>query len=167
VRQEVEDMVQDVFLALFRDECKILRSWNPAKGLSFKNFVGMVAERQVASALRSGKRSPWKEDPLPHSELDRPSPEKSSESRTASRDTLRHILRRMQAQLSPLGWRLFQMLFVDELTVAEIRHATDMSPDAIYAWRSRLRRQANEVRQEIETEIEPSRRKSLSGGSSQ
>ena len=62
VRQEVEDFTQKIFLHLFDDGGKVLLSWQPERGLSFLNFIGLVAERQTASILRSGKRSPWKED---------------------------------------------------------------------------------------------------------
>src|SRR5262245_39126253 len=63
VRQEVEDLTQEVFLVLFADGGKVLRSWEPERGLTLPNFVGLVAERQTASILRSGKRNPWREDP--------------------------------------------------------------------------------------------------------
>jgi RNA polymerase sigma-70 factor (ECF subfamily) len=59
VRQEVEDMTQEVFVSLLEDGGKALRSWAPERGASLKNFVGLLAERQAMSILRSGRRSPW------------------------------------------------------------------------------------------------------------
>ena len=58
VRQEVEDLSQDVFLALFDRDGHVLRSWEPERGLSLENFVGLVAERQVLSFLRSAGAIP-------------------------------------------------------------------------------------------------------------
>src|SRR5687768_1618744 len=63
LRQEVEDLTQEVFVALFADDARALRLWDPARGASLANFVGLLAEREVASILRSGRRSPWTEDP--------------------------------------------------------------------------------------------------------
>ena len=63
VRQEVEDLTQEVFLALFAQSGKILRTWEADRGLTLEKFVGLVAERQVISILRTQKRNPWKEDP--------------------------------------------------------------------------------------------------------
>src|ERR1700742_4584307 len=63
VRQEVEDLTQEVWVALFAREARVLRSWDAERGLSLPNFVGLVAERQVISFLRSGRRNPWKEEP--------------------------------------------------------------------------------------------------------
>src|SRR5262245_51304251 len=63
IRQEVEDLTQEVFVALFADGGRTLREWSPSRGLSLLNFAGLVAEREVASIMRSGRRSPWTEDP--------------------------------------------------------------------------------------------------------
>src|SRR4051812_48339802 len=52
VREEVEDLSQEIFLALFDRNARVLRSWEPERGLSLLNFVGLVAERQVLSFLR-------------------------------------------------------------------------------------------------------------------
>src|SRR5689334_24844964 len=47
-RQRLADIAQDVYLELFRDRAKLLRSWDPARGLSLTNFVGLVAEQRVS-----------------------------------------------------------------------------------------------------------------------
>ena len=61
IRPEVEDLTRDVFLFLFADNGKVLRSWQPELGMSLLDFVGFVAKRQTLSILRSRKRSPWNE----------------------------------------------------------------------------------------------------------
>lgn len=145
VRQEVEDISQEIFLALFEDDAKVLRSWEPRRGLSLENFVGLVAERQTASILRSGKRSPWKEDPTLVDELDRRAQGADPEDVAASREELRMLVERLREKLSPLGRHLFELLYLRELSVAEVAEVTDMSADAVYQWRSRLRRQAQNL----------------------
>ena len=138
-RQEVEDMVQEVFVALFEDHGKVLRSWDPGRGMSLANFVGLVAERQVASNLRSGRRSPWTEDPTLGEELERPSDDDlGPEARVASQQLLAVLLDRVRATLSPKGLDLLERLFIREESVDAVCAATGMSPDAVYAWRSRL-----------------------------
>ena len=59
VRQEVEDMTQEIFLLLFHKGGQVLRSWEAGRGLSLKNFVGLVSERRAArpSRPRLTKRS--------------------------------------------------------------------------------------------------------------
>lgn len=142
VRQEIEDIAQEIFLLLFADGGRLLRSWRPERGLSLSNFVGLVAERQTASILRNGKRSPWKEDPTLLEELEREPDPGQIEERAASRETLRLLLEHLRAELSPLGRHLFHLLFLREMTLPEVTRTTGLSADAVYAWRSRLRKEA-------------------------
>jgi RNA polymerase sigma-70 factor (ECF subfamily) len=150
LRQEVEDLSQEVFLALFSRDGHVLRTWQAERGLSLENFVGLVAERQVLSFLRSGRRNPWKEDPLlAAEELEPEAPGSGPEEIVASREHLSLLVDRLHEELSPLGWRLFEMLFVQELSQAEVQAASGLSADAVYAWRSRLRRLAQKLLAEM------------------
>ncbi len=150
LRQEVEDQSQEVFLALFSRDAHVLRTWQAERGLSLENFVGLVAERQVLSFLRSGRRNPWKEDPSStEDEITAAAPERDPEEVTASREHLSRLLDRLREELSPLGCRLFQLLFVQELSQAEVEAASGLSADAVYAWRSRLRRLAQKLLAEM------------------
>src|SRR6185295_17821542 len=114
VRQEVEDLTQDIFLILFADDGKVLRGWDPARGLSLANFVGLVAERQTVSILRSGRRSPWRDDPTLSDEMERIASPVETEKTAASREVLGQLFDRLTEELSPLGRRLFDLLLVQE-----------------------------------------------------
>ncbi len=150
VRPQVEDLTQDVFLLLFADGGRVLRTWRPEEGLSLENFVGLVARRRALSWLRSGRRSSWREDPtLDGPEPPEPAAAEDLEEAAASREATRLLLRRLQEELSPLGWRLFELLLVQERSVEEVERRTGMSRDALYAWRSRLRRLARRLLGEI------------------
>lgn len=142
LRQELEDLTQEVFMSLFADRARVLRSWQPQRGASLRTFVSLVAERRVYSLLRSARSNPWTADPRPAHELAGRSREVDPERRAASRDELRWLLDRLCARLTPLGRRMFEYLFVDERSLEEIGRETGLSQEAIYAWRSRLRRLA-------------------------
>ena len=159
MRQEVEDLSQDVFLELFSRDAHVLRSWQAELGLSLENFVGMVAERQVWSFLRSGRQNPRKEDPsIPPEELETEAPEPGPEKVAAGREHLALLLDRLREELSPLGWCLFELLFVQELSVNEVRAASGLSADAVYAWRSRLRSLARKLQAEMSGNTGPPRK---------
>jgi RNA polymerase sigma-70 factor (ECF subfamily) len=149
VRQEVEDLTQEVFLALFADGARVLRSWQPERGLSLENFVGLVAERLAVSILRSQRRSPWGSDPTLDETLDAFGTAATAEREAVSRDTLARLLDRLTEELSPLGRHLFELLLVEEMPVPEAIARTGLSSDAIYAWRSRLRRLARRLLAEM------------------
>lgn len=139
VRQELEDLAQEVFVALFADGARLLRLWSPEKGLSLANFVGLLAEREAISILRSGRRSPWTEDPTLDTDLaESGGTTEGAEVQLASRQMLQQVLDRVRAALSPKGLQLFLWLLVEQRPVEEVCELAGMTPDAVYAWRSRL-----------------------------
>ncbi len=150
VRQEVEDLAQEVFLALFADHGKVLRAWDPARGLSLASFCGLVAEREAASILRSGRRSPWKESATELEELDRDLGEApGAELRVSSREQLGRIVDRLREELSPRVLELFHRLIVEEESVESVCKSTGMTPDAVYAWKSRVAKVVRKLAAEV------------------
>jgi RNA polymerase sigma-70 factor, ECF subfamily len=148
VRQEVEDFTQDVFLVLFANDGKVLRDWRPKRGLSFDNFVGLVAERRTVSKLRR-KRYILIEVPTPDEHFDQPAPGPRPDENAAWRERHELLLQRLKEELSPLGWYLFDLLFLQELPIKEVKRLTGMSAAAVYAWRSRLRRLVRRLLDEL------------------
>ena len=153
VRQEVEDMTQDVFSALFAHDGRALRAWDPSRGLSLANFVGLVADRQVSSMMRSGRKNPWRDMPEEVDELEAGSETvPDAEPQIQSRRALELLLDRMRSSLSTRGLELFQRLYVDEQPIEEVAKAMNMTREAIYAWRNRvsviLRTFASEIERE-------------------
>jgi DNA-directed RNA polymerase specialized sigma24 family protein len=139
VRQEIEDFVQEVFTAIFANGARTLRAWDPSRSMSLANYVGMVAEHQVASILRSQRRSPWKEEATSSEALAlETGTSAGAESRVYSREVLAKLVERLRDELTPLGLHLFQLIVVEEKSVEATCEATAMTPDAVYAWRSRL-----------------------------
>ncbi len=157
-RQELRDMTQEVFVSLLENDGKTLRAWKAERGMSLDNFVGLVAERQVASILRTGKRSPWKEDPVDEDDLAIAAGSSEADAvATMSRDTLQALLDRLREELTPKMLRLFYALWVDELPVPQICETMGMQPDAVYAARSRIAKRARAIAAEIEREMSDSR----------
>jgi RNA polymerase sigma-70 factor (ECF subfamily) len=151
LQQEVEDFTQDVFVALFENDARILRTWQPERGLSLEGFVGLVAERRVQSLLRNGKRNPWTEAPEEQETVEDAcgSTPPEGEDRLLSREKLDRAFSRLRAQLTPRAFEMFFRLLVEEEPVASIAASTGMSVDAIYAWRSRLSKELRELAAEL------------------
>ncbi|MFT7621241.1 MAG: DNA-directed RNA polymerase specialized sigma24 family protein [Myxococcota bacterium] len=142
VRQEIEDMTQDVFVSVFADAGKKLRAWDPARGMGLKSFVGMIAEQHVAQMLRSRRRSPWTEDPTEAQDFDAVAPAGvDAEKRLVTRQLVHQTMDDVRGDLSPKGLQLFDLLLVAERNVDSVCRLMQMKPDAVYAWRSRLGKQ--------------------------
>lgn len=149
VRQDVKDLSQDVFLHLFEKSGRVLRSWDPDRGMSLENYVGLIAERRAISHFRSGKSNPWREtDNL--DDVQEPQDETNLIERQVSGESdLSAVLACMKQSLSPLGWRLFDLLYINEQSIEQVHFETNMSADALYAWRSRLKKQALKCQQKL------------------
>jgi RNA polymerase sigma-70 factor (ECF subfamily) len=151
IAQELEELTQEVLLVMFADDARALRAWDPARGLTFPGFAGLIAEREIADILQSNRRRPWSElSTVDIATLsgDEPACAIDLEAAVAARQHLQQLGQRLQTELSPRAARLFVLIFVEQRSVDTIMSETGMSAEAIYAWRSRLtktlRRMADE-----------------------
>lgn len=165
VRQEVEDFTQEVMVSLFTDKGRALRAWDPRRGLSLNNFVGFLAERQIASILRTAKRSPWTEDPTLHGDLEEPlGRDEDMAAALESQQLWEVVLDRLTERLSPLGAALFEAVWLNERSVVETAEQFSMSKDAVYAWQSRLGKLLRQVATEVMSETGAPPRMPSAGG---
>jgi RNA polymerase sigma-70 factor (ECF subfamily) len=164
VRQEVEDLTQQVFLSLFANGGHALLQWDPERGLSLVNFVGLLAEREASSILRSRRRSPFTEDPTEVDDLDRSADsDRGPERITASREILSSVFAILKERLSDRGLELFQWLLIEGRPAEEVCALAGMSPDAVYAWRSRLSKLVREIAAELVSDAAPERHRPKEG----
>jgi RNA polymerase sigma factor (sigma-70 family) len=145
---DVDDLAHDVFVVLFDREGRVLKAWDPTRGLSLRNFVGLVAQREASAILRSGRRSAWAEDPTPEDvqlgvEVHTP------ERQAAAREELALLLSCLRERLSPRGLLLFEALFCDHQAVEQVCERFDMTPNAIYSYRNRLQSLVAEFQVEL------------------
>jgi RNA polymerase sigma-70 factor, ECF subfamily len=153
IEAEVADLTQEVFLALFAENGRSLKAWDPTRGLSFPNFVGLLAGRLAITVLRSGRRNPYAQTPTEQSDLEASAePTPGPEPRALSRELLGSLLERLEKALSPRGYELFCRLFVEQEPVESVCAATGMTADAVYAWRSRLGKLVRTIAAELENE---------------
>jgi RNA polymerase sigma-70 factor (ECF subfamily) len=156
-RSELDDMTQEVFVRLFAHGARVLRAWDPERGLSLVNFVGLVAEREVSNVFQSNRRAPWSDKLELREDMEAEEAwtiHLGDERRHIYRDLLVKVCRRLDAWLSPRGRELFDELYLEERPLAEVAADFDMKPSAIYAWRNRVGRRARELLEELQAEGE-------------
>ncbi len=153
-RQQIEDLTQEVLAALFESGGRLLRGWDPNRGMTLLGYVGLIAEQQATCILRSGRRNPWR-DELTSDEGtmgedasdDAPTPD----SVLASRQLLSRIVDAMRAELTPKGLDLFYRLIIHEQPVDTVCAELAMTRDAVHAWRSRLGKLARKIAVELDS----------------
>ena len=150
-RCEVHDLTQQLLLLLFDNRGAVLSSWDPVRGLSLENFVGLVAEREVRAILGSGKRSAWAETPTAEDVLEARPGDGANEHLISVRDEIRRIWCHLDAELGPRDRALFWALLVDQRSVTEVCRAFRLSETAVYNFRSRLRRKLRDLACRLDT----------------
>ena len=158
LRSEVEDLSQDIFLRLVANNGRVLRRWKRERGLSLENFVGLVSERYVKSFLRSVRRNRSKEVPTDSDDLDGRHDGPDPERFTAARERLQLLLDRLRRRVSPKGWEIFDLLFIQERSVPEAMAATGLTRAAVDKWASRLRQLVLELMSELSGNPPPRRK---------
>lgn len=149
-RQELMDMTQEVFVSLLENEGRCLRAWRAERKLSFENFVGLIADRQVVTILRTGKRSPWKEDPVEDEALEAHVGDHAGEAPAiASRELLVGVLDRLRQELSAKMLRLFYALWIEDAPIASVCEELGMQTEAVYTARSRIAKRARAIAEEL------------------
>ena len=155
VQQQLDDMTQEVFLALFDRECRELSRWDPERGASLDNFIGVIAHRQTLALLRTGRRNPWYEEPVDDGDFPElsdkgPAPDET----TIRRDLLERVVAELEQTLSAQAHSMFQLLILEARSVSEVCEQTGLSSDAVYAWRSRLLKRVRQLALLYETETD-------------
>lgn len=148
-RQELDDLTQEVLMELFTGEGRALASWEPERGLPLPAFVGLVTQRRVSSLLRSRRRSPFTHEVLDPASVDlaetADSAQPNPEAPVAARELLRLLLEGLHAQLSSKGLEMFYRLYVWQQEPELVAQETGSKLDAVYQWRSRLKKEVAEL----------------------
>lgn len=159
-RQDVLDLVQEIFRILLDEDGKILRAWDPNKGATLEGYASIVAQRRTASILASGRKSGHAEDPSLPEDLDvsaddGPDPELAA----INRQMLSRVLEELRSRLSDRGFEMFHVLFVEERDVQWVMERYDLNRDAVYGWRARLSKSVRQVARKIASDPEVPRRR--------
>lgn len=147
LRQEVEDMVQEVFVELFEHDGRTLRRWDPER-LPLEGFVSYVARIRTAEVLRS-RRSPWREQPSAPEDLPMAEVRRTPEHNAQSNDELRKVYLCVTAGMKPDDLQLFELFFVRQRPVERVAETIGRTVAAVYKWRSRLYQKARECREQV------------------
>ncbi len=146
---DVDDLTQHVLAHLFAHDARALNRWEEGHGVSYVSYVRMISERAAISALRRRDHNPRDEHPADPCDLDaRGVCERGEEEQLVERDHSRALVERLDRELSPCGRRVLRALYAEGQSVEDASRNLGMSADALYTWRSRIRRRAILLSQE-------------------
>lgn len=138
-RQDIDDFAHDVVLHLLGDGGRVLRMWNPDRGLSLAGFVRLITRQRVSRALQQHRGNPWSEEPIDLETLEPLTEVDPGDRVLESREELRTLLERLRAHLNERGLVLFHRIFVEQRPIAEVAAEVGMTREAVDAWNTRTR----------------------------
>jgi RNA polymerase sigma factor (sigma-70 family) len=115
---EVEDLVQDVFLRLCKDDFRLLRSYDPARA-QLSTWITIVARSTARDALRRHRPVMVPIEAIPEGRL--------------AVDPVEPVrrLKLPEALLSPRQREILTMLYDREMEVAEVATALSIDPQTV------------------------------------
>jgi RNA polymerase sigma factor (sigma-70 family) len=150
VRQEVEDMVQTLFIIFFANDGKLFFDWDPARGKTFDGYVALVADCRLASVLRTRRGRVWPDDPTEVEVLENSTEiQLGPEPVVHSREELELIMRRFKEVATERGHELFVLLYVEERSAEEVSAITGLSVENVHQHKSRLGKLARRIAHDV------------------
>ncbi|MCB9545891.1 MAG: sigma-70 family RNA polymerase sigma factor [Myxococcales bacterium] len=107
-----DDLVQQVFERLLRDDGRLLRAWQPDRG-SLQAYCSVIARSVVSERRRVARPMA---DALPDGADEAPGPEQV----TSARERLQQLRACLRRCLSPGAWLVFMGLYADRREPAEL-----------------------------------------------
>jgi RNA polymerase sigma factor (sigma-70 family) len=148
-RFEAEDLTQEILMHLFERNGRTLRRWDAGRGLSLHNFVRLVAQRHVVTVLR--RQWLHKESAAADEQLSRcPDPSPPAAMRLEGAEIISQLMEALRARLTSRAMRILELLHFEDRSVAEVSAMLEMTPNALYAARNRIRGQLRAIARELQ-----------------
>lgn len=152
--QRIEDVLQDLFVLLFRDGGRALLAWDPALGRSLKVFLCVLAHHRAIDHVRRETRHA-RERPTTAEDLARQADRDTAAQPAEGPAWLETLFRRFREEASPQDQRLLEMCFLEEMDPREVAAQLDLTPEAVYQRRHRLKQRLLKLKAEILAEEQP------------
>jgi RNA polymerase sigma factor (sigma-70 family) len=145
---EVDDVIQSVWLVLWKDDGRQLQAWSPDRGISLEAYVGMIAERETGNhlqrvtALRRGEAqtdSFHAAGPDGRGDLEMPAPGASPEQVVEADDLMRALEAHLSTELSEKGRLVLALVYVDGRSPDEAARLLGVQLQVVYNWQHKIR----------------------------
>ena len=144
-----EDFVQDVLILLLHDAERVLRTWDPDRGMRLRSFISLVARRYLCRRFRGFRGNPWSIDPTDaealSAHLDAGTAAGHSLCMVEYCLELNTILDHLHGELSGRDWRLLNKLYIDEKSPLEVGEEEGMRENAVHKWSSRFHQRVRQL----------------------
>lgn len=147
LREAIEDFVQDVLVLLLQSDGRVLRTWNPDRGMRLRSFISLVVRRYLCRRFRGFRGNPWSIDPTDADELYAYLDDGTSAGSLPHDHIVEvnEILTRLHGELSDRDWRLFTKLYIDQSKPLDVGEEEGMRENSVHKWCSRFHQRVRQM----------------------
>ncbi|MEQ8981912.1 MAG: sigma-70 family RNA polymerase sigma factor [Deltaproteobacteria bacterium] len=138
---DVADLVQEIWIALIADGGRRLLTYDPAHGLTLEGFVGLIAEREIASMQRKvlAKKRGGDLRIVSDDGLTVAACGGNPEDEAVTNDLAARLAAHLDAQLPVRGRLVWRLAFNDGQSTAEVARNMGVSQQVVYNWQHKIR----------------------------
>jgi len=147
---EVTDYCQEIFILMFKNDSKVLRDWNPNKGMNLKSYISLITKRRVISSLRNIKFTQSLDDDTIDINIDSFLKTPDEEAQFINRHLLYRIIKSLKNEISVFGYEIFIQIFLYGYSADEVASKMNLTKNSVYVWKNRLKAQAKNISDQLE-----------------
>lgn len=143
---QMDDLVQDVWVALLENKARLLLAYDPSRGASFEGYVGGIALRVACNHRRvahAAKRGGGALTLVIDKTAEPISPEPSPIDRAEQRELVASLRTHLLNELPVRGQLVLGHLFGDGRTPQQTAHVMGVNVQVVYNWQHRIRKLAH------------------------
>lgn len=142
--KDADDLTQEVWLSLLDDDGRLLRAWDPDRGMALEGYVGLLTRRQLwrnieasSAQKRGGGVAPVALESAPE-----PVAPDDPERATMSAQLLARLRAHLFEQLPARGQLVYAALYEDGRDVSQTAEVLGVNRQVVYNWQHRIRKLA-------------------------
>ena len=141
---DVDDLAQEIWLTVFKDDGRILRAYDPDRGASLEGYVGLIARRELWRMKRAAEqvRRGGDQRTLPIDDARDAAAGVDPEQHVSSKELMARLEDHLTETLPPRGQAIMRALYTDGLEVSVIASMLGVSRQVVYNWQHRIRKAA-------------------------
>ncbi|MFN3201939.1 MAG: RNA polymerase sigma factor [Bradymonadia bacterium] len=140
--QDADDLIQEIWLALIKDEGRVLMAYDPDRGMSLEGYTGLICRRELWRRAESSQ-SERRGGHLKLVELDEARDTQSQENPeqlTVARGDLKRLYTYLMTELPPRGQLVLMALYEDGLSAEQAAEFVGVTKQVIYNWQHKIRK---------------------------
>jgi RNA polymerase sigma factor (sigma-70 family) len=140
---DADDLLQQVWVALFRDGGAMLRAYDPERGMGLEGYVAMITHREIWHAAERAAAQKREAEGAAIEAPDSAVCEGASPERiVATREVLAGVDAFVRAKLSERARQAYTLLYAEGRTVDEVATLLGTNEQTIYNFQHEIRRHA-------------------------